>query len=154
MLKTNDQTDGFTFAVSLHDSERIIGVAGLNRYDHLSYFFHPEFWGQGYCTEAVCGFLGYLFKQQNERKDISASVYEDNLGSRRVLEKCGFVIQVYSRNKEEQDEYSSRKILPKEEEDNLRLAIGELFKITGQKSKFTQNRREMLLYSYETLNGT
>jgi [ribosomal protein S5]-alanine N-acetyltransferase len=91
---TIDETDGFTFALSLHDTERIIGIIGLNRFDSLSYMLHPDFWNKGYCTEAVRYFLDYLFKQQPERREITAWVFEDNVASRRVLEKCGFVTPV------------------------------------------------------------
>jgi Acetyltransferase (GNAT) domain len=153
MITTLDGTDGLTFAVSLQHSERIIGIVGLNRYDYISYMFHPEFWGQGYCSEAVHYFLEYLFKEQPEREDIAAFVFEDNAGSRKVLEKNAFVLQLQenqdvhlSEEKTVEKEYSVERILKREDEDSLRLAVEALFKSSGSGTQNTIEPRKMLRY--------
>ena len=52
----------------------------------VSYWLGKEFWGKGYATWALAEFLSH----HNKIRPIYARVAKDNLGSRRVLEKCGF----------------------------------------------------------------
>ena len=55
----------------------------------LGYFVRRDLWNRGYATEAVCAALAYCFAGDGFR--VTASCLAENLGSRRVLEKCGFV---------------------------------------------------------------
>lgn len=55
----------------------------------LGYMLHPAHWGRGYATEAVALVSGYGFEERRLNK-LSASVYETNPASSRVLEKNGF----------------------------------------------------------------
>jgi RimJ/RimL family protein N-acetyltransferase len=52
----------------------------------VTYWIGRAFWGQGIATQALAEFLA----QVNRTRPIHARVARDNLGSRRVLEKCGF----------------------------------------------------------------
>jgi RimJ/RimL family protein N-acetyltransferase len=52
----------------------------------LAYWFGQEFWGRGIATDAVRGFL-----QVERTRPLRARVAVHNVGSRRVLEKLGFV---------------------------------------------------------------
>jgi RimJ/RimL family protein N-acetyltransferase len=52
----------------------------------VSYWLGKAYWGQGLATLALATFLA----QANPTRPIYARVARDNLGSRRVLEKCGF----------------------------------------------------------------
>jgi RimJ/RimL family protein N-acetyltransferase len=52
----------------------------------VSYWLGKEYWGKGLATQALTEFLTHL----NQTRPIFARVATDNLGSRRVLEKCGF----------------------------------------------------------------
>ena len=54
----------------------------------VSYWLGREFWGRGIATAALARFLAEV----NPQRPIFARVAKDNLGSRRVLEKCGFVV--------------------------------------------------------------
>lgn len=54
----------------------------------VTYWLGKEFWGKGIATSALREFLAH----QNPIRPIYARVAKDNLGSRRVLEKCGFKI--------------------------------------------------------------
>jgi RimJ/RimL family protein N-acetyltransferase len=54
----------------------------------VSYWLGKEFWGKGIATRALSEFLAH----ENKARPIYARVAKDNLGSRRVLEKCGFTI--------------------------------------------------------------
>ena len=69
----------------------IIGLIGLNPHDRLLYSIHPDYWGKGYCTEALRPFLMHLFEMQTEREVLVAGVHDGNERSVRVLLKCGFV---------------------------------------------------------------
>ena len=54
----------------------------------VTYWLGKEYWGKGIATWALKEFLA----QKNQIRPIYARVAKDNLGSRRVLEKCGFKI--------------------------------------------------------------
>lgn len=54
----------------------------------VTYWIGPAYWGQGIATRALKIFLEKI----NTVRPIYARVAKDNLGSRRVLEKCGFMI--------------------------------------------------------------
>ncbi len=54
----------------------------------VSYWLGRAFWGQGVATAALTHFLAEV----NQKRPIYARVAKDNLGSQRVLDKCGFVV--------------------------------------------------------------
>lgn len=54
----------------------------------VTYWLGKEYWGQGIATWALTEFLTH----HNTTRPIYARVAKDNIGSRRVLEKCGFAI--------------------------------------------------------------
>jgi RimJ/RimL family protein N-acetyltransferase len=54
----------------------------------VTYWLGKDYWGQGIATWALKEFLAH----HNQTRPIYARVAKDNLGSRRVLEKCGFKI--------------------------------------------------------------
>ena len=54
----------------------------------VTYWLGKEYWGKGIATQALKEFLA----NHNTIRPIYARVAKDNLGSRRVLEKCGFRI--------------------------------------------------------------
>lgn len=58
----------------VHDEERDVG-----------YWIGREHWGKGVATAALASFLTLL-----EERPLFAHVAEHNVGSIRVLEKCGF----------------------------------------------------------------
>ncbi len=54
----------------------------------VSYWIGKKYWGKGIATRALTEFLASV----NKARPVYARVAKDNLGSRRVLEKCGFEI--------------------------------------------------------------
>ena len=54
----------------------------------VTYWLGKEYWGKGIATKALNEFLA----RHNQVRPIYARVAKDNLGSRRVLEKCGFMV--------------------------------------------------------------
>jgi RimJ/RimL family protein N-acetyltransferase len=53
----------------------------------VSYWLGRDFWGRGLATRALAAFVAAL-----PMRPLHARVAQDNLASRRVLEKCGFVV--------------------------------------------------------------
>lgn len=54
------------------------------------YFIFPQFWGQGYTTEAFRAVLAFAFSQNNVYR-LSAGCLAENRGSERVMQKCGLI---------------------------------------------------------------
>ena len=53
----------------------------------VGYWLGRQFWGQGIATQAL-----NLFLSEVEMRPLYAHVARHNVASRRVLEKCGFVV--------------------------------------------------------------
>jgi RimJ/RimL family protein N-acetyltransferase len=53
----------------------------------VGYWLGREFWGKGIATRALEEFL-----QEIKTRPLYAHVAKHNIGSRRVLEKCGFAV--------------------------------------------------------------
>ncbi len=64
------------------------GFEGLN----LSYHLDPSVWGRGYATELVEETMAFAFGTLRARRVVGL-VRSANMGSRRVLEKTGFVFE-------------------------------------------------------------
>lgn len=54
----------------------------------VTYWLGREYWGKGIATAALIELLA----SHSQKRPMYARVAKDNLGSRRVLEKCGFKI--------------------------------------------------------------
>ncbi|MFL5644943.1 MAG: GNAT family N-acetyltransferase [Chloroflexota bacterium] len=52
----------------------------------VGYWIGREYWGRGYASRALA-----LLVEEIRDRPILASIADSNIGSRRVLEKCGFV---------------------------------------------------------------
>ncbi len=74
-------------------SQRLIGHAGLktlpeSEFIEVFYAFGKACWGKGLATEAALACLRYGFDDQNLGTIVGIALPQ-NVGSRRVLEKCG-----------------------------------------------------------------
>jgi RimJ/RimL family protein N-acetyltransferase len=84
-------TLGFRLAVCLPDG-RLIGTVGLGGTPvSTAYFIDPAHAGQGYATEAMRVFLAEMFTRF-ALDTITASHFQDNPASGRVLRKLGFAV--------------------------------------------------------------
>lgn len=96
----NCKTDSETSTVRVMEVDgQLIGTMGLSApKDHwgqtegafeIGYWIGKSHWGHGYATEAAQAMLTYAFERLHVQ-EMLASVFTENIGSRKVLEKCGF----------------------------------------------------------------
>jgi RimJ/RimL family protein N-acetyltransferase len=76
-----------------------VGRCGIHRWTldgrpevELGYIVHADLWGQGYATEIGAAVVDYAFLVL-DLGELVGFTRPDNLGSRRVLEKLGFVFE-------------------------------------------------------------
>lgn len=98
------------FAITLKDTGELIGsidvVNYINSVPEIGYCLSRKYWNKGYMTEAAKAFIEYLFSKGFKEIVIEADVR--NIGSNRVIEKCGFIFT----HKEEKEHCSSFKPEP------------------------------------------
>jgi [ribosomal protein S5]-alanine N-acetyltransferase len=94
MIKTNE-----VWGITLREDDTLIGTIGLHKdedekptFRSLGYVLHPKFHGQGLMTEAAKALIIYAF-DQTDTLMIGCGHFTDNLASKRVIEKCGFIYQ-------------------------------------------------------------
>lgn len=84
----------FNLAAVQRESGRLIGSVALwvtdevHHRGELGYVFHPDFWRQGYATEATRALLEFGFSRLGLQR-IAGTCHPDNRGSARVMEKAG-----------------------------------------------------------------
>jgi ribosomal-protein-alanine N-acetyltransferase len=87
------QESGITrYAVSLKDTDELIGVCGFQEIDSVwdfGYYFRPAFWVQGFATEACSHLLDHADAILGG-EDYIVFVAEDNASSHMMMERCGW----------------------------------------------------------------
>jgi ribosomal-protein-alanine N-acetyltransferase len=63
----------------------------------IGYFIAEQFWGQGIATRAVKAVTSYAFSNFDVVR-VYAEVFSDNTGSRKALEKAGFIHEATFKN--------------------------------------------------------
>ena len=87
-----------TYSIKLKDSKDFIGVCGITKSSkkyakaELWMKFHPKFWNKGYATETIQTLLKACFEEHQLHR-VEAGCAVENQASKRVLEKCGFVVE-------------------------------------------------------------
>ena len=84
--------------IELKDSHEQVGSIGytvmndtpVGKIVHAGYFTYPEFWGKGYATEAFRRVLEFAFSENNVYR-MSTGCLAENIGSERVMQKCGLI---------------------------------------------------------------
>ncbi len=84
--------------MELKDTKEQIGSVGyhvtnwtpVGKLVHLGYFIYPKFWNNGYMTEAVRKVMEYAFEENNVYR-ITTGCVKENVGSERVMLKCGMI---------------------------------------------------------------
>lgn len=97
-----------TFAIR-DQVDRLVGTVGFDGMfvgkdfkAELGYWLAEEYWGKGLMSSAVQSACIIGFEDLGLVK-ISAHVFSTNIGSRRVLEKCGFEEEGYLKKHERKD---------------------------------------------------
>ena len=100
--KAFEEREAVRWAITLRGQSQLIGTCGFWRLmkDHhraeIGYELAPEYWGRGLMPEAVGAALNFGFTTLGLHS-VEAHIHPDNIGSRRVLEKLGFVQEGYFR---------------------------------------------------------
>lgn len=84
--------------MELKDTYEQLGSVGYTVVDNTpvgkivgaGYFIYPKFWGQGYTTEAFKRVLKFAFVE-NDVYRLSTGCLAENVGSERVMQKCGLI---------------------------------------------------------------
>lgn len=91
-LEEENNPKTFRFMIALKDSDELIGSIDVVHYidgdPEIGYCLSKKYWNQGLMTEACKAFIKYLFGIGFTKVLIKAVV--ENIGSNRVIEKCGF----------------------------------------------------------------
>lgn len=96
------ERNGIRWVIAGRDNSHLIGTCGFWRLDkphfraEIGYELAPEWWGRGVMPEAVGAALRFGFAQMHLHS-VEAQIHPSNIGSRRVLEKLGFVQEGYFR---------------------------------------------------------
>lgn len=84
--------------IELKDTHEQVGSVGYTVTDETpvgkivgaGYFIYPKFWGKGYTTEAFQRVLAFAFAENNVYR-VSTGCLAENIGSERVMQKCGLI---------------------------------------------------------------
>ncbi len=68
----------------------VIDDTPVGKIVHLGYFTYPQFWGNGYVTEALHKVLEYAFSQNNVYR-VTTGCLAENRGSEKVMQKNGLI---------------------------------------------------------------
>lgn len=86
---------GIRWGITLKSEDRIIGTCGYFNWAkkhfkaEIGYELAPEYWNQGYMSEAVESVIRFGFKEF-ELNRIQALIHPNNVNSRKLLEKTRF----------------------------------------------------------------
>ena len=91
-LEEENNPKTFRFMITLKDSGEPIGSIDVVRYidgnPEIGYCLSKKYWNRGLMTEACKAFIEYFFNIGFKKVFINA--VKENIGSNRVIEKCGF----------------------------------------------------------------
>lgn len=81
-----------TKAVNDSLKPKMIGVIGTPREAEIAYKLYPDYWGNGFMTEALGLFLGLFWAQASNKDHLNITAFADaeNSASQHVLERAGF----------------------------------------------------------------
>lgn len=88
----------YDFGVVFKKTNRVIGIVSFNHVDwenknaELGCWLGKKYWRQGLMTEAVKLILKFGFKKLKLHR-IFAGLFEGNIASKKLLEKCGFKLE-------------------------------------------------------------
>ncbi len=93
--KIHMEKRGIRWGVEIKGNAGIIGTIGFNAWlpkhkrAEIGYEIHPDYWRNGYTTEAITSVLSYGFKELDLTR-VGAVVFIENEASNKLLTKIGF----------------------------------------------------------------
>jgi len=75
----------------------IIESTPLGNCVSVGYFLLPEYWAKGYATEALQEVIRFAFEENNVIR-IEAGCMKENIGSEKVMIKCGMIKEAEFKN--------------------------------------------------------
>ncbi len=91
-LEDYKKTDTYLYGIELFGTNKLIGMIGVVSYNNgvpaIGYVLGKKYWHNGYMSEALTVVTDYLFDEGYTEIYIQAD--ERNIGSNRVIEKCGY----------------------------------------------------------------
>ena len=94
---------GLKWGITMNNEDRVIGTCGFENWKksdfkaEIGYGLSPEHWNNGIMTEVLNEVIKYGFEKLGLNR-IEAMVTPDNVGSKVLLEKCGFKEEGYLRD--------------------------------------------------------
>lgn len=94
----NKKPDYYHWGIVLKETGQIIGAGGAlgvsekHHSTELGYCLGHAYWGKGYMSEAVAAMIAHLFNTVGLNR-IAASHDTNNVGSGRVMQKCGMTFE-------------------------------------------------------------
>ncbi len=88
------ENTGCTYAIIESRTGILVGICGLHQghkrfgLPYIGYWLGEPHWGKGYATEAARALVDFFFKA-GKQDELLFSVLNQNVASRRVIEKCG-----------------------------------------------------------------
>ena len=86
----------YLFPMPTEEDDIVYGLLDMGQMPdadiEVGYFLKRSAWGKGYATEVCRRMLQFVF-QQTSLQEVVASVHEENVESKHVLEKCGCLYQ-------------------------------------------------------------
>ena len=93
-LKQYDEPSTVRYGITLKSSGKLIGSIDVVGYfenaPEIGYCIGKAYWNNGYMTEACKALIDYLISLGHKRIIIRAA--KDNIGSNRVIQKCGLTL--------------------------------------------------------------
>ncbi|KAH7075209.1 GNAT domain-containing protein [Paraphoma chrysanthemicola] len=89
-LITSSSVDSSAPTATTHPVPRVIGLIGAVRAPEIGYMFNSSYWGKGYATEALRGFMPMFFEHYKEDAYAEALADTELFSSQSVLLKAGF----------------------------------------------------------------
>ena len=124
--KSYVEKKGIRWGIQIKESLGIIGTIGFNNWSpkhkraEIGYEIHPDYWRQGYTSEAVSKIIQYGFEELDLTR-IGAVVFVENEASNQLLTKVGFqqegILRGYIYQNEEANDTYVYALLKKEYED-------------------------------------
>jgi [ribosomal protein S5]-alanine N-acetyltransferase len=96
--ESDEKKDNYLFAIEI-DEEFIGGIGLHKKMEHcfdVGYWIAEKYWGKGYATMALKTITDLALNKLNIDR-IQAYVFDGNIASEKVLEKCGYEYEGYLR---------------------------------------------------------